>query len=409
MPSSCSSSSSPSTSRSASSGRWPSPASLAVFHDVLISVGVYSLFGFEVTPATVVAFLTILGFSLYDTIVVFDKVHENAKRLGTRATYGDIVNLSMNQVLMRSLNTSAGRDPAGALAARRRVVDARRHHPAGLRARPAGRPDHRRLLVDLRRHADPGDPEGARAEVPGDPPAAGDSRRPGLRARRGWPPRTSCRWPWPPTPTPTIDVEGRRRRRPTAEPDTVAPRRAGCPPRLRPSPRRGLTHAPRPREEERAGNLARWWLDASWLAQHIRDVPDFPHPGVVFKDLTPLLGDADAFRFAVDAIADHFAGVAVDRVIGIEARGFILAAPVAYRMGASFVPDPQGRQAAVGGRPRGVRPRVRHRQAGDPPRRHPSRRAGPRRRRRAGHRRHGRRPRCSSSRGSAAWWSASGS
>lgn len=78
----------------------------AVLHDVLISVGVYSIFGFEVTPATVVAFLTILGFSLYDTIVVFDKVHENAKRLGARTTYSDIVNLSMNQVLMRSLNTS---------------------------------------------------------------------------------------------------------------------------------------------------------------------------------------------------------------------------------------------------------------------------------------------------------------
>jgi preprotein translocase subunit SecF len=78
---------------------------VAVFHDLIISVGVYSVFGWEVTPATVVAFLTILGFSLYDTIVVFDKVHENVKRLGTRATYSDIVNLSMNQVLMRSLNT----------------------------------------------------------------------------------------------------------------------------------------------------------------------------------------------------------------------------------------------------------------------------------------------------------------
>ena len=78
----------------------------AVIHDVLISVGVYSIFGFEVTPATVIAFLTILGFSLYDTIVVFDKVHENEQRFGTRAPYGDIVNLSMNQVLMRSLNTS---------------------------------------------------------------------------------------------------------------------------------------------------------------------------------------------------------------------------------------------------------------------------------------------------------------
>jgi preprotein translocase subunit SecF len=79
----------------------------AVVHDVLISVGVYSLFGFEVTPATVIAFLTILGFSLYDTIVVFDKVHENTRKLVTsRASYADIVNLSMNQVLMRSINTS---------------------------------------------------------------------------------------------------------------------------------------------------------------------------------------------------------------------------------------------------------------------------------------------------------------
>ena len=79
----------------------------AMLHDVLLSVGVYSLFGFEVTPATVVAFLTILGFSLYDTIVVFDKVQENQKRYATsRMPYADIINVSMNQVLMRSLNTS---------------------------------------------------------------------------------------------------------------------------------------------------------------------------------------------------------------------------------------------------------------------------------------------------------------
>jgi preprotein translocase subunit SecF len=70
-------------------------------------VGVYSIFGLEVTPATVVAFLTILGFSLYDTIVVFDKVHENTQRYsGQRVSFGDITNISMNQVLMRSLNTS---------------------------------------------------------------------------------------------------------------------------------------------------------------------------------------------------------------------------------------------------------------------------------------------------------------
>jgi preprotein translocase subunit SecF len=82
-------------------------AFIAVVHDVAISVGAYSLFGFTVTPATVIAFLTILGFSLYDTIVVFDKVHENTRKLTTgRYTYGDVVNLSMNQTLMRSINTT---------------------------------------------------------------------------------------------------------------------------------------------------------------------------------------------------------------------------------------------------------------------------------------------------------------
>jgi preprotein translocase subunit SecF len=79
----------------------------AVIHDVVISVGVYSVFGFEVTPATVVAFLTILGFSLYDTIVVFDKVHEVEERFkGRRLPYADVVNVATNNVLMRSLNTS---------------------------------------------------------------------------------------------------------------------------------------------------------------------------------------------------------------------------------------------------------------------------------------------------------------
>ncbi len=78
--------------------------------------------------------------------------------------------------------------------------------------------------------------------------------------------------------------------------------------------------------------------DASWLAGHVRDIPDFPKPGVVFKDITPLLAHAEAFHAAVDGIADRFAGQRIDRVLGIEARGFIVAAPVAYRFGAGFVP-----------------------------------------------------------------------
>ncbi|MFE9747471.1 protein translocase subunit SecF [Saccharothrix saharensis] len=83
-------------------------ALVAVLHDVVITAGVYSLVGFEVSPATVIGLLTILGFSLYDTVVVFDKVRENTRGLLglTRRTYGEAANLAVNQTLMRSINTS---------------------------------------------------------------------------------------------------------------------------------------------------------------------------------------------------------------------------------------------------------------------------------------------------------------
>lgn len=74
------------------------------------------------------------------------------------------------------------------------------------------------------------------------------------------------------------------------------------------------------------------------VAAHVRDVPDYPKPGVVFKDITPLLADHAAFAAVVDAFVARYADVVVDKVVGIEARGFILAAPVAYRRGAGFVP-----------------------------------------------------------------------
>jgi preprotein translocase subunit SecF len=80
----------------------------AVVHDIFITVGAYAISGFPVTPATVISFLTILGFSLYDTVIVFDKVDENVAGIGAsgRETYSGVVNRSMNEVLMRSLNTS---------------------------------------------------------------------------------------------------------------------------------------------------------------------------------------------------------------------------------------------------------------------------------------------------------------
>ena len=72
------------------------------------------------------------------------------------------------------------------------------------------------------------------------------------------------------------------------------------------------------------------------ITTHVRDVPDYPKPGVLFKDITPLLGDAGAFGDVVEAMAAAFGPV--DKVVGIEARGFIIAAPVAYEIRAGFVP-----------------------------------------------------------------------
>jgi preprotein translocase subunit SecF len=83
-------------------------AMLALLHDLVITVGIYALIGFEVTPATVIGFLTILGYSLYDTVVVFDKVRENTQGLagGSRMTYSGAANLAVNQTIVRSINTS---------------------------------------------------------------------------------------------------------------------------------------------------------------------------------------------------------------------------------------------------------------------------------------------------------------
>ena len=74
------------------------------------------------------------------------------------------------------------------------------------------------------------------------------------------------------------------------------------------------------------------------LASLIRTIPDYPKPGILFRDITTLLGNADGFRYAVDKLADRYRGRGISRVAGIEARGFILAAPVAYHIGAGFVP-----------------------------------------------------------------------
>jgi adenine phosphoribosyltransferase len=78
--------------------------------------------------------------------------------------------------------------------------------------------------------------------------------------------------------------------------------------------------------------------DTSWLTDLVRDIADYPQPGVTFRDITPLLGDGAAFGRAITSLVDRFRDVPVDRVIGMEARGFIVAAPVAFSIGAGFVP-----------------------------------------------------------------------
>lgn len=93
-------------------------ALVTLLHDILVTIGVYAIVGFQVTPASVIALLTILGFSLYDTVVVFDRVQENTARLTSVSTetYGQVANASLNQVLVRSLSTSvAALLPVGAL------------------------------------------------------------------------------------------------------------------------------------------------------------------------------------------------------------------------------------------------------------------------------------------------------
>ncbi len=76
----------------------------------------------------------------------------------------------------------------------------------------------------------------------------------------------------------------------------------------------------------------------AWLKQFIRDIPDYPQPGILFRDITPLLQNAAALRFAVETLADRYRGAHIDQVVGIESRGFIFGTPLAYLLGTGFVP-----------------------------------------------------------------------
>lgn len=74
------------------------------------------------------------------------------------------------------------------------------------------------------------------------------------------------------------------------------------------------------------------------LTSYIRDIPDFPKPGIMFKDISPLLKDAKAFQTAIDRLVDHYRPLDIDYVVGIESRGFLVGAPLAYHLGKGFIP-----------------------------------------------------------------------
>ena len=174
-------------------------ALVALAHDIVITIGVYALAGFQVSPATVIGLLTILGYSLYDTVVVFDKVRENtAGLLGTsRTTYSQAANLALNQTLVRSINTSLiALLPVAAILVTG-IYPARPRRARGPGARAVRRHAVRNLLLDLHRHAGAGRTQGARAAVQGAgasgsrcaPRAAGQHSGPRPRRRRpGRPP-----------------------------------------------------------------------------------------------------------------------------------------------------------------------------------------------------------------------------
>ena len=162
------------------------PVLIALMHDLLITAGVYALTGREVTASTVAALLTILGYSLYDTIIVFDRVRENVQKM-QNAAFSQIVNRSMSEVLTRSLATSLC-----TLLPIVGAADLRRLDAEGLRVRAAGRRRLGRVLVDLHRLAGADALEGARAGLP-PPPRADRGRERRRRARPTRPRRGGAR------------------------------------------------------------------------------------------------------------------------------------------------------------------------------------------------------------------------
>ncbi len=349
---------------------WKMAASalIALAHDIVITVGVYALLGFQVSPASVIGLLTILGYSLYDTVVVFDKVRENTAGLlgSARATYSQAANQALNQTLVRSINTSviallpvaailfigagllgAGelKDLAlvlfvGMLSGTYSSICIATPVLADLKERE---PQYKALAKRVSQRAASG--RAAKRE------AARAGARNGTAGGRGTGERSGRRRPGRGT-RPGRRRGGRRRGRRRRRggrsrprgPDLLArghPRRAAArPASAAAAHQRG--QAPSQRQEEAAvapvpgEETAADSALAGLIKARVRDVADYPQPGVVFKDITPLLADGQALAAVVSALAEGHGPV--DKVAGIEARGFILAASVACQLGSGFVP-----------------------------------------------------------------------
>ncbi len=356
-------------------------ALVALAHDVLITVGVYALSGFEVTPATVTGILTILGFSLYDTVVVFDKVRENTADLrGTHRTYAEASNLAVNQTLVRSINTSiVALIPVGCIL----YVGAVQLGTGSLKdfalslfvGMAAGVYSSVFIATPLLVHLKSNESEVQQAE-----------KREKARRRAAADPYASVpvfAEDMPVGADPGSGESGRASYGPGAG-DRSAARRGG----LRPGAGRALHAAAGPAEHggrapaaEAADPLQAGEevvSDAGELLERlVVDVQDFPEPGVLFKDITPLLADHAAFTTIIEALAavgrDEQGNVVVDHVVGMEARGIHPRGSRRPRPGRGLRPGAQARQAAPRDPCRLLLPGVRRGDPGDAPGRDPGR------------------------------------
>ena len=289
-------------------------ALIALIHDLTITVGVYALVGFEVTPGTVIGLLTILGYSLYDTVVVFDTSRRTPPTAAAQLTYSEVANRGLNQHPGAVHQHHRGRAAAGRRAAVHRRRPARRRHAErhlALRCSSASPP------VPTPRSSSP--PRWWRTSRS----AAADARRWTSGSRSGAR-RRAAAGPKAGRPPDEADVDRDRRPRTAGRPVSAraGPRRPGQgrvrralagsdrvprPGAARAGPPR-TTAAPPPTAAPPRGRGAASMTtpDAARteLLRRIRDVPDYPKPGVMFKDITPLLADAEAFAALTDALAE---------------------------------------------------------------------------------------------------------